>query len=242
MNLGWLVLASVGALFAFGYLRYDFIFVPLATLAAGLAAIAFDSSTTGAKRRWALVMVSLLTALVSVTLISIETDLFELVQRRQEAYAALSADTGSLGDQLVKAPLSARLILGSLYLLVFPIPVWTGFQLESAYQLFKSLNGLFMYGLIPLAALGMWRIVTKEAFRAAPLLHGILVTMGLMVAIAGTSLETRHFGVFLVPGLVLATAPDLTDRHEWQNYKRLLICFIAVMTAIHVVWAALKFL
>jgi hypothetical protein len=246
VNLGWLVGANIGAFVVFGYLRYDFLLVPLATIAAGLAAIALDSSSKGTRRRWALVTAGLMSVALALLLVFLPSDLFDVLLHAKETYAEFSVesqDANSLGNQIiVNAPLLTRLVLGSAYLLIFPIPVWSGFQLDSAYQLLKSLNALFMYGLIPLLALAIWRIATRKAFRTASLLHLLFLAVGFTLAIAGTSLETRHLGVFLMPVLVLAALPDLSSRSERVTYQCLLVCFVASMVLIHFAWAILKFL
>lgn len=69
---------------------------------------------------------------------------------------------------IVSQPLPIRLVLGSVYLFVFPIPVWSGFQLESAYPLFKSLNAIYFYFLLPFLVIS-FRVLWRDAFSRTPL-------------------------------------------------------------------------
>lgn len=246
-NLAWLIATSLGAFIAFALLRIEFVFVPLAMLAAGFASIVLNPPSNGRRREMVLVATVFMSALLAFLIVLFRTDLFDTLLRGNEAYAELAAEvpsaTESLGAQfIVNAPLLARLILGAAYVLIFPIPVWSGLGSDSVYQLFKSLQALFMYGLVPLWALAIWRVCNPGTVRTAPLLFLVFVPLGMLLAVAGTSLETRHFGAFLVPVLVLATLPDLSARSEWATYRNFLVLFIVSMLVIHCAWAALKFL
>src|SRR6185436_14029906 len=92
----------------------------------------------------------------------------------QEGYSELSFEQGeeqSLGNKLIvnQAP-PVRLVLGSAYLFVYPIPFWAGFKEASSYHKFKSLNVLFMYAITPLFALAVWRVVLLKKLRRASIL------------------------------------------------------------------------
>ena len=66
------------------------------------------------------------------------------------------------------------------------------------------------------------------------------LSLGFTLSIAGTSLETRHFGVFLVPMFVLATIPDLRVPEYWNSYKRYLSIVFAGVVLVHLAWVVLK--
>jgi hypothetical protein len=244
-NLACLVGASVGAFLLFAILRIQFALIPVAMTAAGVAAMVIGSSPTHKQQRWGLVTVAIVAVLAVVLFVLLPQDLFDTIVRGKEMYAEVAseaADGGSLGNQLVNAPLLARLVLGAAYILIFPVPVWSGLQEGTAYHLFKTFHALFMYGLIPLLALATWRVVKRKEVRTAPVLYLLFVAIGLTLAVAGTSMETRHSGVFLVPALVLATLPNLTDRAECESYRRLSVLFACLVFLIHLAWLVLKVL
>src|SRR5690606_37711856 len=129
-----------------GYLRSEFVHIPIALLlASGFATFARGAGI----RQTAVVAVPVVIAVVAVVLLKPSVFLvqeslaagFESYQMRSAAYSS----DDSLGHALVVSqPIYIRIFVGIVYLMVFPIPMWHGFQLESVYQLFKSLHSIFM--------------------------------------------------------------------------------------------------
>ena len=245
INLVLLISASVLGFAFFGFLRTEFVFVPLAMLIAGLAASLFYAKVKGT-RKIAIYTFTFLGIVMAGFLYVAHDDLFVMLQGGYGGYleGALQRNPGdSLGNRFITTtPLPLRLILGSAYLFVFPIPFWSGFQLESAYHLFKSFNVLFFYAVTPLFALALLRIYQVKALRSSPVMFLLFLVIGFAFSIAGTSLETRHFGVFQVPLFVLATLPDLTVIRDRVAYKKLLFTFLAMMGMVHLAWFGLKFI
>lgn len=245
-NFLWLVIATLSGFVIFGFLRREFFFVPLAMMAAGLAAMALDSSTKRKHQVLIYVLFGLFSAVFAYLLIEFQSGLFNALTGGYKGYTQHSERThgaDSLGMRfIINAPFPVRLLFGSVYLLVFPIPLWSGFQFESANQLFKSFQALFMYGLIPLLALTAWMLARRKELRTAPLLFMLFLFFGFTLSIAATSLETRHFGAFLVSILALAVLPDLADWDVKRAYKRLLAAFLSMMLLIHGIWIVLKVL
>ena len=66
------------------------------------------------------------------------------------------------------------------------------------------------------------------------------ITIGFTLAIAGTSLEGRHLGAFLVPILVLVLLPDLNLKKYRNTYKIILITFLFIMAMLHFIWFVIK--
>jgi hypothetical protein len=231
--------------FVFGLLRAEFVFVPLAMLFAGIIAIVIGSSSNNRIR---IIVVTLLIALpVAAYLFSgMQSQLFEAIVAGNESYDEMaSSESGdtSLGNRLIIAsPIPVRLILGSVYLFIFPIPFWSGFQLESAYHLFKSLQALFMYGMTPLFILSVWQIIRYKHLRTTPILFLLFLAIGFTLAVAFTSLETRHFAVFLLPIIILSLLPDLRQKKEKASYLKILRVSVGLMSTVHFVWALMKFL
>jgi hypothetical protein len=243
-NIVFLVAATIFAFAFFGLLRTEFLFVPLAMLVGGLAASLMFSKSRGSIKVITYILALIGMVITGVVFSNLQEELLSSLIRGNEGYseaAGLRGSSDSLGMALiVNQPILLRLILGSAYLFIFPIPVWAGFQLESAYHLFKSLNVLFFYALIPLIALSLLRIARDKAVRTPSLMFLLFIVIGFTLAIAGTSLEGRHFGAFLVPVLVLALLPDLTLKKYRHIYKVYLVIFISMMAMLHFVWLVIK--
>lgn len=232
---------AIGLAF-FGFLRTEFMFVPVAMLFSAAAARVLESSARGRRPLliflFAAVVVPAVIYLVSLA----QSDLLTAVMRANEMYAnvagAQSSDN-SLGMRLiVNAPLPMRLVLGSAYMFIFPIPIWN--ELDSAYGLFKTCQAIFMYGFTPLYILAVWRLIRCASLRSATSLFLLFLTLGFTLAIAATSLETRHFGAFLIPMLALGVLPDLRLPADRAAYVRLLALLLCTMTIVHAAWAVLK--
>lgn len=244
-NLIKLGLSTLISFLVFGLLRAEFVFVPLAMLFAGIIAIVIGSSSTNRLR---IIIVTLLIALpvAAYLFAGMQSQLFEAIVAGNESYDEMaSSESGdtSLGNRLIIAsPIPVRLTVGSIYLFIFPIPFWSGFQLESAYHLFKSLQALFMYGMTPLFMLSVWQMIRYKHLRTTSFLFLLFLAIGFTLAVAFTSLETRHFAVFLVPILILSLLPDLTQKKEKSSYLKIFRVFVGLMVTVHFVWALIKFL
>jgi len=68
----------------------------------------------------------------------------------------------------------------------------------------------------------------------------LLLSLGFTIAIACTSLEARHFVVFLPPIFLLALLPDFSARSVRVNYKQHLTFTFACVTVVHLAWVAIK--
>jgi hypothetical protein len=239
-----LALATMFALAGFGLLRTELIYVPIAMLGAGMASLAFTSSH-GGKLLTALTLACVLAILVDPSLSDRwRGEAIESADVNSLGYGELSyqeSQSGSLGSSLIMAqPLPARILLGSGYVLVFPIPWWSGFQQNSAYHVYKSLHVLFMYAVIPLFSLALWRVAHTRSLRSPQIAFLVLMVIGPLASVSYTSLETRHFGAFLVSLLVLSVLPDLSRKADWRSYQLLVSCFVAMIGALHIAWAAIK--
>lgn len=244
---GWrlaqLVIFSLLSSLSFGFLRSEFIFVPIAMALAGITALIF-----GRKHRknrlvpYALVLLGLAAAGVLLAAFG-EGIQYALLSGKEDYkdHIAAQHSSDSLGVALViNQPMPVRLVLGSIYLFVFPIPFWSGFQLESAYNLFKSFNAVFFYFFLPLLVLALRKIWKDKHQRTPAMMFILFLSIGFTLAIAGTSLETRHFGAFLAPIFVLALLPDFSSPIVRRNYKKLLIFMVNGVLLVHLAWAALK--
>lgn len=246
-DIGWrlalVITLSVLSVLYFGYLRREFMFVPVAMSIAVVAALYFGAGL-GRRRLVVYTLMILGAAAVVILTINFSDAILLALDQNNLGYgekAALSHDSSSLGMSLiVNQSIPVRLILGSLYLFVFPIPFWSGFQLESAYELFKSVNVVFFYFVIPLLYMALRGMVRDRRSRHPTLLFMVFLSLGMTMAVAATSLETRHFGAFLVPLFVFATIPDLRLEGERKRYMVYLTLFLSGVVVVHMAWAAVK--
>ena len=237
------VATSLGLAF-FGLLRTEFVIIPLAMLLAGLVAMVLFDRSRGARRLivYGLSIVAL-SVVIAVAAARLE-EFLTLVARGFKAYSTLAtqeAQADSLGYRYITiAPIPVRIVLGSLYLFIFPVPFWAGFQFVSAYNLFKSCNVLFFYLFTPLLAYSVWCHIRHSAQRSPASMFLLFVAVGCTAAIAGTSLETRHFGVFLPAMMLVALSPPLHEPATAGVVRKLTYVYLGSLVLLHLVWVVVK--
>ena len=239
-----LMAATALGLAFIGMLRTEFVIVPLAMLLAGLVAMVLFDRSRGARR---LVVYGLAIASLSVFIAVAAARLDEfltLATRGFENYSSLAtqeAGADSLGYRYItSAPILLRILLGSIYLFLFPVPFWVGFQLVSVYNLFKSCNVLFFYLFTPLLAYAVWSQIRYATRRSTATMFLLFVAVGCTAAIAGTSLESRHFGVFLPAMMLLAISPPLHEPGTASAVTKLTFVYLGLVALLHLAWIAIK--
>lgn len=243
-NMLQLVVASVLSLMLLVYLREEFMFVPIAMGFAGIVSIILFQRG-GVFDQFIMWFVSILGVLILGVMFLYNYDLFvsKLIGGHQ-SYLSISYDassSSSLGVSLiVDQPIIIRLLLGSIYLFVFPIPVWIGFFDNSVYALFKSLNAIFFYFFTPLLFVAVVEVFKNRFLRKPHIIFQFFLAFGFILAIAGTSLETRHFGAFLVPLFVFSLAPDFQVQKTAVLYRAFLWVFLGSVSLVHFAWFLLK--
>lgn len=153
---------------------------------------------------------------------------------------------GSLGMTLiVHQPLPVRLVLGSMSLVVNPMPLWAGLRSGMVdYIYLKAWHGVYLVAIVPLVIAGI-REAVRAAHRrdrqAAPPLFLALYVLGSLGAVAVTSLETRHLGQFLPAVILLAALPDLEDPARRRELRLTRAVWFGLVVLAHAGWAVLKF-
>jgi hypothetical protein len=245
-----LIIANVAGFISFGLLRTEFVFVPVAFLMAGLFVIIFvEKAQTAIKRLQRSFLIIFGIALITTAFVLTRNELVDSIIDGYETYTKVSkissGDTGaesSLGYALiVTQPPLIRLFVGFIYMYIFPIPFWTGFQLTSALPLFRSLNVIYFFCITPLVLMAVkYLFKNKVVTNRSTFIFLILVSIGFTIAIVMTSLEMRHFGTFLVPVILLAGFVELENIQWAVRYKRLLQVYLLGIAGIHMVWLFLK--
>jgi hypothetical protein len=245
-TLGALMLLAtlVATAAAFLVLRTEFVVVPLIASVIGLAAmVAAPATSVTRTRRWLAGLVLVVGAAVAWGLVSSG---LETVGERAGTYRDLvrdEASQSSLGAQLVvNQPPLVRAFVGSIYLLIFPIPVWAGLIGDSVLHLFKALNAMFFYALLPLLGMASRELVRHGSSRTPGRLFALGMSVTFLVGFALTSLESRHLGSLLLPILLLALVPDPDAPGHRRRYGHALAWLLATMVALHLVWALAKLL
>jgi hypothetical protein len=198
----------------------------------------------------------LMAALVAVGLLVIATPYLltysQLSQETQasgrENYAKQGANASasdSLGMRLVvNQPLPVRLVIGSGALLIYPLPLWTYFNVGATdYNWIKGYNGLYQLFLVPLVAAGfsaVFRQVIKDREAAIPLLFLAAYLLINMAAVVATSMEQRHFGQFMPAFMILAAFPDTRDKTARKRLWTISEWWLTVVVLVHLAWLFLK--
>jgi hypothetical protein len=175
---------------------------------------------------------------------------FDALATESENYVELAAKE-SQGDSLgmslvVNQPLPVRAALGSGVLLAFPIPLWAYLKPgASEYEVIKTWQGLFMIYMLPLAFVGFAGVIRSIRHRDAYTSEQVFIALyalSMLMAVAATSLETRHIGQFLPAFLLLAAMPDTREPRERQRVRSMAYTWVAVLGGVHLLWAGVRFL
>ncbi len=238
------VAATVVGTAIMGFLRTEFAFLPPAMLVAAVGALSLSPGSTLSRRGATYAVVTGAVAALALWIVPRLEVLLLALEVAGTTYTDLavgSAGEGSLGVGLIASqPLPVRVVFGSLYLLVFPIPFWHGFSGESAYYLFKSANVLLFYVLIPMVVVGIASIPRIPFPQRTSVLFLAGSFVGFLGAIAGTSMESRHLGSFLLPLFLLAILPDLDDVATRRLLNRLWSMMAMGVVLVHTMWTVLK--
>ena len=245
-NLVALLAATLVGSVLFGLIRNEFVFVPFAMILAGSVAKTVGARQAGWKRPW--LYVGVIGAFLCAFAVLLEFPVFLdslvlLLEGKEKVYAEVSAGegAGSLGNQLIVNQTGVlKALFGSAYLLIFPVPFWSGIFSSAAYHMYKSFNAIFMYMVLPLAAVGVWRMVQFRSLQRGPLLFVAFCFSGFTLAIAYTSIENRHLGAFLILLVLLAMVPDLRTRADRKMYKFALTILMAFLVPMHLTWLVYK--
>jgi hypothetical protein len=102
-----------------------------------------------------------------------------------------------------------------------------------------------MVVIMPLVLVGAGLVVRAARARergAAAALFVLFYVLLTLLAVAATSLDTRHYGQFLPAVLILAALPGPWPGAQWGELRLTRALWLALVVAIHVAWAALKLL
>lgn len=177
-------------------------------------------------------------------------DMIMQVQQNEAQYygdvAARGHNDESLGMQLViNQPLPVRLVVGSVALMVYPIPLWAHFHAGAReYHIIKGYHGVYQLLIIPLVLSAVIFLLKElRARRREYAVFGFLLFY-LIISIASvvvTSFETRHTSQFLPALIILAVLPDVRIARSRLSVANIAGWWFAVVVLVHVSWAIARF-
>jgi hypothetical protein len=242
-NFSVLIVSIISLFFSLllGFFRTEFLYLPILIGLSALFSLYLSNKIKGVELfSYALFVL----VIIGYFFIGYWGDILFLLERGKGGYSDLAvnmASTDSLGIQLIiSQPAPIRITLGLISLFFFPIPIWSGFQLGSAYLLFKSLNAIFFYFFIPLFFMGLYQIIKSKFVRSPILLFNIFLAIGLSFLVSSTSLEVRHLAVFYTPFFLVGLLPDLRINKNFKNYIRIFCMLFALIFLAHLVWLLIK--
>ena len=221
----------------FVFLRGEFFLVPSFIIGSAIICKAWIKKEYNLLFLISIVFISLLSLFIN--------DILQVVQQGYSYYQALSAGREDVGESLgyrliINQPLLIRIPLGLFYLAFYPIPLFGGKPLEESYDLFKMLNGIYNIFVIPGFIVAVLKLTSFVNFERFSILLSILIVVTLAIMIAITSLESRHFAVFLFPLLLPIFLQSWNEISSKRLYVQILIIVIILLFSIHILWAQLK--
>jgi len=168
--------------------------------------------------------------------------------RSNEGYTYQSEDQmadDSLAMRLiVRQTMPVRLVVGSGFLMVFPMPLWAYLHRgANDYLLIKTWHGLFQVFVIPLIIAAFFTII--HLFRCnqqkiMPLIFLVVYLLLNWLAVVATSMEQRHLAQFMPAFLILAAVPDMRDGETQRRVRRIAVRWFTLVALLHGLWMVLK--
>lgn len=157
---------------------------------------------------------------------------------------AVAAKPGLGYSWVVDQPLLIRLLTGSVYMHIFPIPLWGYFTPTlGEYHWIKGYQGLYLATLTPFGIVGIYTALKQTIRRvpnAPPLCFLALYTISTLFSVVMTSLETRHLGQFLPAFLILSVLPDRQSPRIRSQLKLCCVIWYGVVVSVHFLWGVSK--
>ncbi len=155
------------------------------------------------------------------------------------------AGTDSLGYQLVTSqPLPIRLIVGSFYMVINPIPLWVDFNVHlGEYKWLRGFHGLYMVLIMPGVFVGMIYAFKKSlrgGIEAPAICFVLLFMVSNLLAVVFTSLEIRHIGIMVHSIILLAVVPNRKEAISKSRIRQVAVVWFSFILMGHIIWALLK--
>jgi len=173
--------------------------------------------------------------------------LIELQSYEQDKYLAFGfgeAAADSLGMMLMELPIAVRIPVGSLILLMNPIPFWSYFSvLTNDYNWFLGYQAVYIFFFMPVlitAVITIFNKMTRDMRGSYPfILILVFFTLGLF-SISITSMDVRHLTQFMPALMVLSALPNFKEEKIRKLYKNTLVLWSLFFLSVHSAWFVLK--
>ena len=193
-----------------------------------------------------LVTCAMLIALPNITRFLSTSQAYQ--ERYAESYVAKNEDTmgeDSLGMRLImNQPLPIRLIVGSGFLMIFPMPLWAYVRADvQAYHLIKTWHGFYQVSIMPLVLIGflaVFRLSKSDFKRAIPLMFLLVYLLLNWLAVVATTMEQRHLAQFMPALLILAVVADVREQKTGRELKKIMTWWFILVMLLHLAWVILK--
>jgi len=165
-----------------------------------------------------------------------------------EGYSAQSEErmeVDSLAMQMiVRQPLPIRLVVGSGFLMVFPMPLWAYLKSDiTDYHLIKTWHGFYQVLIMPLVFAGFLAVFCmfqRDRKRAVPLVFLAAYLLMNLLAVVATSMEQRHLAQFMPAFIIVAALPGTRQNGTRRGVWHVAIAWFALVALLHLAWIVLK--
>ena len=161
--------------------------------------------------------------IVSTQNIDTSFGLLTLKFNSYNAGSALLSTEGSLGMAVINQPIPIRSIASIIYLLMMPIPIWSGQTIVfSLFNFFKSCFGLFNYFTLPILFIVIKETIVNYKNVNQIKLFLIFLFFQTLIIIGLTSLDQRHLGNFSLIYILLLCFINRNSKTYINEYKSLI--------------------
>ena len=188
----------------------------------------------------------LLSLIIVFLLIKFEnfSEVFINIQGRFQQYNYLSnkeASVDSLGLILVNQPIFIRILLSGFFLLIMPIPFWSGQENINIYQIYKSTFAIYNYFTIPFLIIFIRDSIKNFKKINLDKLFLISLFIQIITFIGITSVDSRHFGNFSIIYIILICCINFNSKRIREEYKYLLGYLFLLVFLLYLVYSVYKF-
>lgn len=239
-----LIPMSILCFFTLRYLRSQFQFLPIGLLGAAILSLMIAKDGPRSQRMWSRILGIGAAFGLLVVLQTFGSDMSSAVDNGREGYSRGAVETAtnqSLGLALVvNQPLPIRLIFGSAYSILMPLPVWAELGTGSIYHLCKSLGAIFAYFLVPALLARAWCMLKIPRQRVASVIFLLTIFTSFLMATSISSMEGRHVAAFM-PLAIVATLAGSTEIASYRIARaRIQFCLLTAIGVAHLVWIMIK--
>lgn len=206
-------------------------------------ALALSREKSAGKRGKARLVILLGAPILIFGLVSYGGTVLTTLEAASESYLLVSLSE-SLGSSMglalvVNQPTPVRLVLGPAYILLMPIPIWSGIFSGSVYTTLKSLQAIQSYFLFSGAIAATWILIRNPLERRAMVVLLVAAFWAMIFAISLSSLETRHMGPFIA--LLLPVLGSLQKNPQFiVLWKKLAIGLLSALAMLHFAYALIR--